>query len=130
MSDELVKRARDAAIHLPLSRTLIGQLADRIEALTVENERLRRRIADDMQESLDMQSDHRDMLALVTSQRDALTEKLAMAVEALDPYEILAKHHAADAPEWGPFDSVTAQVSIMHLRNVTIVLAAIKEGGE
>jgi hypothetical protein len=63
----------------------------------------------------------------------AAREKLEAAeelVRALEPYAALAKHHAADAPEWGPFDSVTAQVSILYLRNATEALAAYRAAGE
>lgn len=63
-----------------------------------------------------------DMAAMERARRvEAAADELA---EALVPYAALAKHHAADAPEWGPFDSVTAQVSIGYLRDATAALAA------
>jgi hypothetical protein len=51
-----------------------------------------------------------------------------MAVGALTPFKNLAKHHAADAPEWGPFDSVSAQVSIRYLRDAIITIAELTGG--
>jgi multidrug resistance efflux pump len=57
---------------------------------------------------------------------EELEAKLDEAVWALEPYAQLAKHHAADAPEWGPFDSVTAQVSVMNLRAARAALAKLK----
>jgi hypothetical protein len=55
-----------------------------------------------------------------------LESKLHQAVWALEPFATLAKHHAADAPEWGPFDSVSAQVSIMYLRDAASALEELK----
>lgn len=62
------------------------------------------------------------------SQADRIAEledKLEKVIWALRPFASLAKHHAADAPEWGPFDSVSAQVSIRYLRDAMITLAAV-----
>jgi hypothetical protein len=62
-------------------------------------------------------------LARKVLEQAAMLERMA---GALAPYEQLARHHAADAPEWGPFDSVQAQVSIMYLRDAAAAIAAYR----
>lgn len=53
---------------------------------------------------------------LATSEADALRAENERLREALEPFAQVAVHHAADAPEWGPFDSVQAVISIRSLR--------------
>jgi len=62
-----------------------------------------------------------------TDEQAFANEKVKALVEALIPYAALARHHAADAPEWGPFDSVTAQVSIRNLRDARSALAGMEK---
>jgi hypothetical protein len=62
-----------------------------------------------------------------TDKQAFVNEKVKELVEALIPYAALARHHAADAPEWGPFDSVTAQVSIRNLRDARSALAGMEK---
>jgi multidrug resistance efflux pump len=64
--------------------------------------------------------------ALAADRIEELEAELKKAVEALEPYADLAKHHAADAPEWRPFDSVPAQVSIRNLRDARATLEELK----
>jgi hypothetical protein len=61
---------------------------------------------------------------------DLLTASQARVAEleaALEPFAEIAKGRAADAPEWGPFDSVSVQVSITALRAAR---AALRTEGE
>jgi len=57
------------------------------------------------------------------SEQEAL---LAKAMWALAPYADLHEHHAIDAPKWGPFSSVSAQVAIVYLRDAAETLAELK----
>ena len=122
MNDNLKERLTDMSV-LASSRTPADAL-QYIEELEAE-------IAD-LKAKLATCKKYRDAYAecdrIATQAVRDLDAKLAKAVWALKPFKILAKHHAADAPEWGPFDSVSAQVSIMYLRDAMTTIAELTGG--
>lgn len=55
-----------------------------------------------------------------------LLDAIYQSIWVLKPYAALAKRHAVDDPDWGPFDSVTARISIMYLRDAANAFAELK----
>lgn len=47
---------------------------------------------------------------------ERLRAKLAEAEKVIEPFNDMAKHHAADAPEWRDHHAVHAMVLVGHLR--------------
>ena len=60
------------------------------------------------------------------AQVDQIEGYMHQAIWALEPFASLAAHHAAEAPEWRPFDSVPAQVLIMYLRDASTTFSELK----
>ena len=76
-----------------------------------------------LRREIEIRDERIEKLEAKLSEQEAL---LAKAVWALKPYAALARHHAADSPEWGPFSSVSTCTSIMCLRNAAETLAELE----
>ena len=107
MSDDLIKRLRNGCV-------FVDSPAAGVSGMISEHE------TDIL---CDEAADRIEELEAKLSEQEAL---LAKAVWALKPYAVLARHHAVDSPEWGPFSSVSTCTSIMCLRNAAETLTELE----
>ncbi|MBN7755446.1 hypothetical protein JYP46_01300 [Nitratireductor aquimarinus] len=82
---------------------------ERLRAKLVEVKRLTDGLNDEVQFMRNVAKENRN-------RTEAAEKRLASAKEVIAPFSDMAKHHAADAPEWRDHHAVHAMVLVGHLR--------------